>query len=152
MPEPAAQHIHQALATGTILAFDFGLKRIGVAVGESLLGQARPLTTLALDSNDARFAAIQKLIAEWQPACLVVGLPRSVDGEAHAMTARCERFACQLEGRFRLPVERVDERYTSAEAEHRLASRGQAWQQRKETLDAEAAAIILQDFFDSRPR
>ena len=137
---------------GTVLAFDFGTKRIGVAVGELMLGQARPLLTIAHEANDARFAAIAKLIAEWQPARLVVGLPLAVDGSEHDMTARARRFAHQLEGRFRLPVELVDERFSSAEAESRLAEQGQGWKQRKETLDAEAAATILQGFFDTRPQ
>lgn len=137
---------------GTVLAFDFGTKRIGVAVGEMMLGQARALATIHHEANEARFAAIEKLIAEWQPARLVVGLPLSVDGEAHDMTARAERFARQLEGRFKLPVALVDERFSSTDAEARLAEKGQGWKQRKETLDAEAAATILQGFFDSRPQ
>ena len=137
---------------GTVLAFDFGIKRIGVAVGEMMLGQARPLLTIRHEANDARFAAIAKLIAEWQPDQLIVGLPLSVEGEAHEMTARAQRFAHQLEGRFRLPVALVDERFSSVDAETRLAEKGQGWQQRKETLDAEAAATILQGFFDTRPQ
>lgn len=137
---------------GTVLAFDFGTKRIGVAVGEMMLGQARALATIHHEANEARFAAIEKLIAEWQPARLVVGLPLSVEGEAHDMTARAERFARQLEGRFKLPVALVDERFSSTDAEARLAEKGQGWKQRKETLDAEAAATILQGFFDSRPQ
>lgn len=137
---------------GTVLAFDFGTKRIGVAVGEMMLGQARALATIHHEANEARFAAIEKLVAEWQPARLVVGLPLSVEGEAHDMTARAERFARQLEGRFKLPVALVDERFSSTDAEARLAEKGQGWKQRKETLDAEAAATILQGFFDSQPQ
>ncbi|MCK9284912.1 MAG: Holliday junction resolvase RuvX [Rhodocyclaceae bacterium] len=136
---------------GTVLAFDFGTRRIGVAVGELMLGHARPLSTLAAEANETRFAAIGKLIAEWQPTQLVVGLPLSAAGERHAMSERCERFARQLEGRFGLPVVRVDERYSSVEAESRLAARGQDWSTRKDTLDAEAAATILQSYFDERP-
>ena len=135
--------------TGTVLAFDFGTRRIGVAVGEALLGRARPLTTISGAANDERFAAIARLIAEWQPNRLVVGLPLSLDGTAHEMTARCRRFAHQLEGRFRLPVELVDERLSSAAAEAGLAERGLDWKQRKQHLDAEAAAILLQNFFDA---
>ncbi len=133
---------------GTILAFDFGVKRIGVAIGESLLGRARALTTIAAEDNDTRFAAIAKLIAEWQPKRLVVGLPRALDGTEHDMTARCRRFAHQLEGRFGLPVELIDERLSSSEAEARLADKGLAWQARKKQVDAVAAEIILQDYFD----
>lgn len=135
---------------GTVLAFDFGTRRIGVAVGEMMLGQARPLTTIAAEANDARFAAIGRLIAEWQPARLVVGLPLSLDGSEHDMTARCRRFAHQLEGRFRLPVALVDERLSSAAADEALRSRGLDWRERKAQVDAEAAAAILQDYFDRK--
>ena len=133
---------------GMVLAFDFGTRRIGVAVGEMMLGTARPLTTISVEANDVRFAAIAKLIDEWRPVRLVVGLPLSLDGKTHEMTERCQRFARQLEGRFRLPVALVDERLTSTSAEGHLRERGHGWRQRKETLDAEAAAIILQSYFD----
>jgi putative Holliday junction resolvase len=135
---------------GIVLAFDFGLKRIGVAIGEILLAQARPLTTVAAEANDARFAAIGKLLAEWQPVRLVVGLPGSMDGGEHAMSARCRRFAHQLEGRFGLPVSLVDERLSSDEAERRLSAAGLDWQARKQQVDAGAAQIILQDYFDAQ--
>lgn len=134
---------------GTVLAFDFGTKRIGVAVGETMLGNAKPLTTISVEANAARFAAIDKLVAEWQPERFVVGLPLSSEGEAHEMTARAQRFGRQLEARYPLPVTLVDERFSSTEAEARLAERGLNWKQRKETLDAEAAATILQGFFDA---
>jgi putative Holliday junction resolvase len=137
---------------GTILAFDFGTRRIGVAVGEMMLGVARPLTTISAEANEARFNAIGKLIAEWQPSTLLVGLPLSLDGEATEMTDRCRRFARQLEGRFRLPVVLADERLSSASADERLRERGQGWRDRKTTLDAEAAAIILQSHFDQNHR
>lgn len=134
---------------GTVLAFDFGTRRIGVAVGEMMLGSARPLATISAEANDVRFNAIGKLIDEWRPAVLVVGLPLSADGRPHEMTDRCRRFARQLEGRFRLPVALVDERFSSTEADERLRSRGLGWRRRKETLDAEAAATLLQDYFTS---
>ena len=133
---------------GTVLAFDFGIKRIGVAIGESLLGQARALSTISAEDNAGRFAAIGKLISEWHPAQLVVGLPRALDGGEHEMTARCRRFAHQLEGRFKLPVALVDERLSSSEAEARLTESGLKWQARKQQLDAVSAQIILQDYFD----
>ena len=136
--------------SGTVLAFDFGLKRIGVAVGEALLGQARALTTIAAQDNDTRFERIGRLIAEWQPQRLVVGLPLALDGTEHEMTARCRRFAHQLEGRFGLPVELIDERFSSSEAESRLADLGLSWQARKREVDAAAAQIILQDYLDAR--
>jgi putative holliday junction resolvase len=137
---------------GTVLAFDFGTRRIGVAVGEMMLGVARPLTTITAEANEARFAAIDKLIAEWQPGTLLVGLPLSLDGDATEMTDRCRRFARQLEGRYRLPVVMVDERLSSASAEENLRGQGRDWRQRKAAVDAEAAAIILQSHFDQSHR
>ncbi len=143
-------------ASGAILAFDFGLKRIGVAIGTCLapghLAAARPLTTIAAEAGDARFAAIAALIAEWQPQRLLVGRPLNDDGTPHAMTARCERFADQLRGRFRLPVEAVDERYSSVAADAGMRERGLDWGQRKARVDAEAALIILNDWNDTHAR
>lgn len=145
MPDGAASATH-----GTVLAFDFGIRRIGVAVGEVTLASARPLTTISAEANEVRFAAIGRLIDEWRPTALVVGLPLSLDGQANDMTGRCRRFARQLEGRYRLPVSLVDERLSSATADERLRQRGLDWRRRKETLDAEAAATLLQAYFDER--
>jgi putative Holliday junction resolvase len=131
----------------TVMAFDFGEKRIGVAIGETLLGEARALATIAESANDRRFAAIGKLVAEWKPARMVVGLPRHIDDAEHEFAARCERFARQLESRYRLPVEFADERYSSAIAESLLAGDKR---KNKARLDAEAAAVILQAWFDQR--
>ena len=134
-----------------MLAFDFGVKRIGVAIGTQLgagrPGSARALTTIDDAANDARFTAIAALIAEWQPVLLLVGRPLDDDGTPHEMTARCARFAKQLRGRFRLPVEDVDERFSSIAADAGLRQRGLSWQQRKTRVDAEAALVILQDWF-----
>jgi putative Holliday junction resolvase len=122
----------------TVLAFDFGLKRIGVAVGNTLLKQAQPLSVITAATNDAKFAAIAALLKEWQPARCVVGLPRHPDGAEHEMTIRCRRFANQLSGRFGVATVLVDERYSSAVIAH----------QRGEVIDAQAAAIILQQYFN----
>jgi putative holliday junction resolvase len=121
----------------SFLAFDFGVKRTGVASGTRLTATATPLQTIHTAVIDVRFAAIEKLLKEWQPNALVVGIPTHPDGAAHEMTQRAQRFARQLHGRFGLPVHEVDERYSSVEA----ASRG------AKDLDAEAAAIILEQFF-----
>jgi putative Holliday junction resolvase len=120
---------------GTVLAFDFGLKRIGVAVGEPELRTAHPLPAVS------DFFQVQKLIEEWKPAGLVVGLPTSAKGEPHAMTKQAEAFARRLERRFKLPVTRVDERYTSVEAERKL--RGL----KKKAVDSVAAQLILEQYF-----
>lgn len=119
-----------------MLGFDFGTRRIGVAIGNGVTRAARPLTTIDAVENEARWTALGTVIDEWEPVALVVGIPRYPDGAPHAMTARCERFAHQLEARYRLPVARVDERYSSAVAE------------RADDVDAAAAAIILQQWFD----
>ena len=132
-----------------MLAFDFGTRRIGVAMGNTLLRIARPLTTIADEANATRFAAVAALIAEWQPALLVVGRPVHADGSEHAMTARAERFARQLEGRFGMRVARVDERYTSVGADSALAASGVRAGDRKAARDEVAAQLILQSWFDA---
>jgi putative Holliday junction resolvase len=126
------------LALEIILGFDFGIKRIGIAMGNTLTGQAQPLAVVHAIDNAARFKQIGELIAQWAPARLVVGEPLHPDGAEHEMTLRCRRFANQLHGRFNLPVHLVDERYSSAVIQ---AKRG-------EVIDAKAAAIILQQYFD----
>ena len=122
-----------------VLGFDFGIKRIGIAMGNTLTGQAQPLCVVNAVDNDTRFKVIGELIAEWRPARLIVGEPRHPDGAEHDMTLRSRRFANQLHGRFNLPVELVDERYSSAV----IASR------RGEHIDDKAAAIILQQYLDA---
>jgi putative Holliday junction resolvase len=121
----------------TVLGFDFGLKRIGVAVGNTLLRQAQALTVITAPANDTKFAAIEALLREWQPATCIVGLPLHPDGAEHEMTVRCRRFANQLHGRFGVATILVDERYSSAVIS----------QQRGEAIDAQAAAVILQQYF-----
>ncbi len=120
----------------SFLAFDFGLKRVGVASGNTLLGAARALTTIA-DEGDRRFTRIEALIAEWQPDALVVGVPFHPDGAEHDNTRRARRFARQLHGRFRLPVHEVDERYSTTEALHRGGD-----------VDAASAAVILDQYLE----
>ncbi len=137
-----------SLAAGTVLAFDFGEKRIGVAVGEWALQQAHPLTVIHGEANAERFAAIAALIEEWRPVSLVVGLPTALDGTPHAMTARCTRFANQLRGRFGLRVDYADERLTSVEAEEQLRQSGHPAKRAKAHIDAVAAQLILQAYFD----
>jgi putative holliday junction resolvase len=133
---------------GTLLAFDFGTKRIGIAVGNSISATANPLSTLHDETNDARFAAIAAVLAEWQPSALVVGLPCNDDGSPHQMTALCRRFANRLKGRFSLPVLLVDERYTSAAASSQLSEQGIHGRKQKTLLDQYAAQQILQAYFD----
>ena len=122
----------------TVLAFDFGLKRIGVAVGNTLLRQAQPLTIISATTNDAKFTAITELMEQWRPVRCIVGLPLHPDGAEHEMTVRCRRFANQLHGRYGVETVTIDERYSSAVIQH----------QRGELIDDQAEAIILQQYFD----
>ena len=124
----------------TLLAFDFGLKRTGTAVGNTLTRTARPLRTIVAE-GDARFAAIAALLAEWQPDALVVGVPFHPDGAEHENTRRARRFARQLHGRFGLAVHEVDERWSTTEA---LAAGAR-------DADAAAAALLLEQWFRERP-
>ena len=133
----------------TLLAFDFGARRIGVALGTTRLRTARPLTTIDTERNDQRFAAIAALIAEWQPDRLVVGLPLHADGTPHAMTARARRFAQQLAGRTGLPVVQVDERHTSELARSQLQADGRGGREHRALRDAVAAQLILQAYLDT---
>lgn len=123
----------------TIMAFDYGTRRIGVAVGNTLTQAGQPLKVIAEQFEDARFKAIAVLLQEWQPNRLVVGLPCHSDGTEHEMSAKARRFGNQLHGRFGLSVEWVDERYTSAVLESDPDMR--------DNLDAKSAALILQQYF-----
>lgn len=133
---------------GTVLAFDFGERFLGVAVGEDAMRVAHPLAAIDARSAAARFDAIAKLVAEWRPARFVVGLPLGPDGERHALAPRVERFARQLEGRFGVPVTFVDERLSSAEAEARLGAIGRGGRKHKDLTHPVSAQVILQDHFD----
>jgi len=136
----AVASVSASASVRSFMAFDFGTRRVGVAVGNTLLRQAQPLQTLALQ-GDARFAAIAALLREWQPDALVVGVPYHPDGAAHENTLRARRFGRQLHGRFGLPVHEVDERYTTTEA---LAA-GAA------DVDAASAALILDQYLRAAP-
>jgi putative Holliday junction resolvase len=121
----------------SFLGFDYGLKRVGVATGNTVLGTAQPLRTLQAE-GDQRFALIAELVKQWQPDALVVGVPFHPDGAPHENTQRAQRFARQLQGRMGLPVHLVDERYSTVQAQSDGAR----------DLDAAAAAVILQQFLD----
>lgn len=131
---------HPAAGLRTFLAFDFGLKRTGVASGNALTRTATPQSTIVAEGL-ARFPVIQARIGEWQPDALVVGIPFHPDGASHDNTQRAQKFARQLRGRFGLPVFEVDERYSTTEA---LAAGAK-------DADAASACIILEQFLRSLP-
>ena len=132
-----------------MLAFDFGTKRIGVAVGDFETRLAHPLAAIAAAENRARFAAIGHLIAEWRPKRLVVGLPAHADGAEHPVGRLARRFAQRLHGRFGIPTELMDERLTSHEAEGLLRASGARGARLKAGLDSVAAQRILEAYFES---
>lgn len=125
----------------TLLAFDYGTKKIGVAIGNTLTRQARPLDILFPVTREQRFAAISALLAEWRPDVVVVGLPLATDGQEQYASLRCRRFANQLRGRYGVEVVLVDERGSSMQAQRMLGTHG--------ADDAVAAAVILQRYFDA---
>ncbi|HWK61685.1 MAG TPA: Holliday junction resolvase RuvX [Eoetvoesiella sp.] len=127
----------------TLLALDYGTKKIGVAIGNTLTRQARPLEVLVSSTRDQRFASLARLFDQWRPDRIVVGLPLALDGSEQYTSMRCRRFANQLRGRFGAVVELVDERGSSLEAQELLGT--------NEADDAMAAAVILQRYFDSLP-
>ena len=146
----AAVRAGAAAAPRAFLAFDYGEQRVGVAVGNTLLGQAQPLRTLAL-TGQARFAAIGALLQEWRPDALVVGVPFHPDGAEHENTRRARRFARQLHGRFGLPVFEVDERWSTTEAQAHASAQAAASPRGSRAgqgpgVDAQAAAVILDQY------
>ena len=129
---------------------DFGARRVGVAVGELALGIAHPLETVRAASDRARLDEVGRLIQDWSPTLLVVGLPSHMDGAEHALSDRCRRFAFQLQRRFGIDVRLIDERLTSRAAAQTLAAAGVRGRRQKEVLDQVAAVHILQTFFTAR--
>ncbi|HWQ37252.1 MAG TPA: Holliday junction resolvase RuvX [Burkholderiales bacterium] len=143
-PRPdVSQLIHS-----TVLAFDYGARRIGMAVGDTALGIAHPVGVIEARAAARRWERIRQAITEWRPALLVVGLPVRDDGSEHELAPRVRDFSAQLARRFALEVRLIDERYTSAEAASRLSEAGVHGRAQKRHLDELAAAAILQAYFD----
>ena len=140
------------VSSHTILAFDFGARWIGVAVGDTETRIANPLGMFEAESRARRIAEVETLVHEWRPERLLVGLPLAMDGGEHDMTRRAQRFARQLESRFRLPVGLADERLSSAAAEDRLRETGRGGRKHKQAAHPLAAMIILQSYLDGSPR
>lgn len=135
----------------TVLAFDFGERRVGIAIGEHLIATANSLCTIDNESNEKRFEAITALVEAWQPKLFVVGYPLNSDGTEHAMSQLCKKFARRLNGRFNIPVILIDERYSSIAASQSLNAQGVKGRAQKILLDTVAAQTILQSYFDHLP-
>ena len=146
MPEAdARQSVH------TVLAFDFGLKRIGLAAGDSLTSSAAPLPAIAVSQSGPDWGSIERQLRAVHPRVLVVGAPYNADGTPGTLAAAARRFASELEKRFGLPVNMVDERWSSLEANEALKARRASGERRKrirrEDIDSAAAAVILERWF-----
>ncbi len=131
-----------------LLGFDYGVKRIGIAVGQSITASARPLKTARAKDHKPDWTTITELIRTWQPTSLVVGLPLNMDGTEQDITDKARRFSRQLEARYALPVHLVDERLSTAEAQSRLRAQGQ----HDDEVDPVAAQLILETWFSQRTR
>nr|WP_310616023.1 Holliday junction resolvase RuvX [Pantoea cypripedii] len=137
------------MASETLLGFDFGTKSIGVAVGQQLTGTARALTALKAQDGTPDWSQIERLLKEWQPDYVVVGLPLNMDGTEQELTVRARKFANRLHGRFGVRVELQDERLSTVEARAGLFERGGYRALQKGRVDAQSAVIILEDWFDN---
>ncbi len=146
---PHNTHNTRHTTVSTVLAFDFGQRRIGVAVGDAALGIAHPLIVIEAGPGAEPWAQVAELVAEWRPSIFVVGMPGHDDGRVHPLGAAVRRFSRQLAARFGLPVHMVDERLTSFEAATRLRDAGIRGRAQKPHLDAFAASAILQAYFES---
>jgi len=138
------------MSGGTVLGFDYGKKRIGVAVGQTVTASARPLATVTAHGDEPDWTRIDALVAEWRPEALVVGLPQHLDGREHELAAPVQAFASTLQGRYALPVHLIDERLSSHEAAQRAAGQGRRraahTRAAKEEVDRLAAQVILESW------
>jgi len=139
------------MKNSVVLAFDFGLKNIGVACGNVMLGSATPLAALKARDGQPRWEEIGNLIREWQPLEMIVGLPLNMDGSESEMSARAQKFARRLHGRFGVQVHLFDERLSSAEAKSLARDRGHSGDYGEEPIDSLAASLILQSWWNANP-
>ena len=137
--------------SGTLLAFDFGTRSIGVAIGQRITGTARPLTALKAQNGTPDWSLIERLLKEWQPDKVIVGLPLNMDGTEQPLTARARNFANRLHGRFGVAMELHDERLSTVEARAGLFSRGGFRALDKGSVDSASAVVILESYFEQHP-
>lgn len=135
------------------MAFDYGTKQIGVAVGGTLTGRAEPVSVLRARDGVPDWEQIARLIKEWQPDCLVVGLPLNMDGSPSEMSVRAEKFSRRLHGRFNLPVHCIDERLSTFEAKQHVRDSGRTpASYRDNPVDSLAAALLLETWLGDQPK
>ncbi|AYC20668.1 Putative pre-16S rRNA nuclease [Dickeya dianthicola] len=138
------------MGSRTLLAFDFGTRSIGVAIGQEITGTARPLTSLKAQDGVPDWQKVEKLLNEWLPALIIVGLPLNMDGTEQPLTARARKFAQRLHGRFGVKVDLHDERLSTVEARADLFERGGFRALDKGSVDAASAVIILESWFEQQ--
>ncbi|WP_058911031.1 Holliday junction resolvase RuvX [Entomohabitans teleogrylli] len=139
------------MSSGTLLAFDFGTKSIGVAIGQRITGTARPLAALKARDGTPDWSAVERLLKEWQPEAVVVGLPLNMDGTEQPLTARARNFANKVHGRFGVAIQLHDERLSTVEAKSGLFERGGFRALNKGSVDSASAVIILESWFEQHP-
>tara|TARA_B100000767_G_scaffold266277_1_gene283407 strand:+ start:1792 stop:2256 length:465 start_codon:yes stop_codon:yes gene_type:complete len=137
------------LLTGNILSFDFGEKRVGVAIGNNITNNVHPLETIETSKKIERYSKIESLLATWKPTQLIVGYPFNDDGSKSRMSSLAKKFGEKLKNKFNIPVHFVDERFSSSEAELRLKALEKNLKKRKHIIDQVAAMVILDSFFES---
>lgn len=138
------------MASRTLLAFDFGTKSIGVAIGQEITGTARALTSFKAQEGIPDWQKVEKLLSEWQPDLVVVGLPLNMDGTEQEITVRARKFGNRLHGRFGKQVEFKDERLTTTDARARLFERGGYRALDKGSVDAVSAQLILESWMEEQ--
>ena len=140
------------MSAHTYLGFDYGTKHLGIAVGGSASGRAEALASTSVRQGIPDWSLLDRLISEWQPTALIVGLPLNMDDSENAMTRAARKFGHRLQGRYNLPVHLVDERLTSVDAKNTLVESRVPWKQRKAKVDKLAAQTILQAYLDEQRR
>ncbi|MBE2894410.1 Holliday junction resolvase RuvX [Spirabiliibacterium falconis] len=133
------------------LAFDFGEKSIGCAVGQSITGTAQALNAFKAQNGIPNWQAIERVLHEWQPKVVVVGLPLNMDGSEQPLTLRAKKFAQRIHGRFGVPVQLHDERLSTVEARAEIFARGGFRALDKGKVDSISACIILESWFENSP-
>lgn len=136
----------------TVLAFDFGLRQIGVAVGNCLLDTTQPLAIIAAKEGIPDWSLVDRVVSEWQPDLLLVGDPLNMDGSESELSTRARKFARRLHGRLGLPIEMADERLSSFEAKQISRERGHRGDFKRRPIDSQAAELVLRAWLENRSR
>jgi len=134
----------------TVLGFDFGMKYIGIAVGQEITGSANPVGSIKAKDGIPDWSNIEKYITEWQPDLLVIGLPYNMDGSVQHLTHAAKKFGNRLHAKFKVPIEFQDERLTTADAREQLFSQGGYRNLKKDNIDAMSAKLIIESFFENQ--